>query len=75
VSQWRKGYWRAKGALYYISMPLFDAPEVQARLVSPRRQAAPAAECGLPERGGFAKPLFSIFLLDAPMILVRVLPY
>jgi enoyl-CoA hydratase/carnithine racemase len=35
LSQWRnKGYRHAKDALYDISMPLFDAPDVQARLVA-----------------------------------------
>lgn len=35
LSQWRnKGYRHAKDALYGISMPLFDVPDVQARLVA-----------------------------------------
>jgi enoyl-CoA hydratase/carnithine racemase len=35
LSQWRnKGYRHAKDALYDISMPLFDAPDVQSRLVA-----------------------------------------
>ena len=35
LSQWRnKGYRHAKDALYDISMPLFDAADVQARLVA-----------------------------------------
>jgi enoyl-CoA hydratase/carnithine racemase len=35
LSQWRnKGHRHAKDALYDISIPLFDAPDVQARLVA-----------------------------------------